>query len=82
MSGARGLDAIRAGLERRPPAWPAADQMTLAAIQELWGAWYHVEHDGGVYRATRPDGVALPEAGSPEGIESAIRADFSRWGSR
>ena len=62
---------------------PTADEMTLADIQAHWGRWYHVEYTpGGRYRATRPDEHVLPEADTPEGLESAIRADWSRWHSR
>jgi len=64
-------------------AWPTADEMTLAGIQAQWGRWYYVEYTpGGRYRATRPDGHVLPEADTPEGLDSAIRADWSRWGTR
>ena len=59
------------------------DSLTLQKLTEDWGRWYHLEYTGvGAYRATRPDGHVLPEADSPEGLDSAIRADFSRWNLR
>lgn len=65
------------------PVQPVTDQMTLADVERHWGAFYHLEClDVGAYKATRPDGMALPVASTPAGLESAIRADFSRWGSR
>ena len=69
-------------------AWPAADginvrdALTLQDIIDLWRAYYHIEYAGGMYRATRPDGYVLPEADTPAGLESAIRADWARWGAR
>lgn len=63
-------------------AWPTATEMTLAAIAEKWGHWYHLEYAAGMYRATRPDGIILPLACTPEGLDSAIRADWSRWHTR
>jgi len=81
VNGARSLSGVRPALERQP-AWPTPDQMTLATIAETWGAYYHLEYDEGAYTATRPDGFTLPQADSPESLDSVIRADFSRWGSR
>ena len=70
-------------------AWPAAggidvhDALTMQDIITDWGRWYHIEYTPeGRYRATRPDDYVLPEADTPEGLESAIRADHSRWGAR
>ena len=50
-------------------------------IVARWGAFYWIEYDG-TYRATRPDGSVLPVADTPDGLDSAIRADFSRWATR
>lgn len=67
---------------------PSADNLDVRAaltLQDIiiqWGDYYLIEYNGGKYRATRPDGRELPEADTPEGIESAIRADYSRWGKR
>ena len=64
-------------------AWPTMAEMTLAVLSERWGRWYYVEYTPeGRYRATRPDGHVLPEADTPEGLDSAIRADWARWHSR
>ena len=70
-------------------AWPTADgldvcdALTMQEILAAWGRWYHIEClPGGIYRATRPDGFVLPEADTPAGLESAIRADYARWNSR
>ena len=51
--------------------------VTLASLRVLWARWYYLEYTpGGRYRATRPDGHVLPEADTPEGLDSAIRADY------
>ena len=64
-------------------AWPTMAEMTLTALRERWSVFYYLEYTPeGRYRATRPDGHVLPEADTPEGLDSAIRADFSRWGTR
>ena len=64
-------------------SWPTAAGMTLDRIRADWGAFYRVEYtEAGRYRATRPDGLVLPEADSPEGLDSAIRADYARWATR
>lgn len=66
-------------------AWSAEvarDAMTLMEIRVKWHGYYHAWFDGSAYRAERPDGVILPPASTPAGLDSAIRADFSRWGSR
>ena len=64
-------------------AWPTMAEMTLTALAERWPVRITVEYTPeGRYRATRPDGHVLPEADTPEGLDSAIRADFSRWHSR
>ena len=70
-------------------AWPATDgidvrdALTMQELVALWGAWYYIEYTpAGRYRATRPDGHVLPEADTPAGLDSAIRADWTRWNSR
>ena len=67
-------------------SWPAAGgtacgALTMQDITARWGAFYWIEYDG-TYRATRPDGYVLPVADTPEGLDSAIRADWARWNSR
>jgi len=57
--------------------------MTLKDVQVRWSRHYHLEYtQADRYRATRPDGHVLPEADTPEGLDSAIRADWSRRGTR
>lgn len=69
-------------------AWPAEDgidvrdALTMQDIARTWGAYYFLEYSDGMYRATRPDGVDLPPADTPEGLDSAIRADWARWHAR
>jgi len=83
VNGARGLDGIRATLEHAPrTAWPTEDQMTLTAIAETWGVFYDTWFEGGMYRARRADGTALTPAPTPEGLDSAIRADWARRSAR
>ena len=64
-------------------AAPAADSdahraLELQGLAEAWGAVYLVSFDGTQYRAAcRYDGTDL-KADTPAGLESAIRAHWSR----
>ena len=71
-----------AAREHAVTAWPAADAMTLDKIRDVWEGIYDVGYADGTYRAARSL-IAGPllTARSPEGLESAIRADWARWGS-
>ena len=78
-------DPVRAKTELS--SWPAAGgtvcgALTMQDVVARWGAFYWIEYDGAAYRATRPDGYVLPVADTPDGLDSAIRADFSRWATR
>lgn len=76
-------------------AWPAAgsrstlDQITLQQLAVKWAGWYRLGYladaDGypdGVYFACRDTGGNPLAAGTLEGLDSAIRADYSRWTAR
>ena len=63
-------------------AWPSADEMTLETVRNTWGGWYDTGMAAGEFWALRLIGGPLLTATTPEGLESAIRADFSRWGAR
>ena len=68
---------VRAALERRPPAWLTADEMTLTDIQALWGRWYDTWFEDGTWHARHVLDDTPLEADTPAGLESAIRAH--RW---
>ena len=76
-------DPVRAKTElsSRPASGGTVAALTMQDIVARWGAFYWIEYDG-TYRATRPDGYVLPVADTPEGLDSAIRADWVRWNSR
>ena len=64
------------------PAWPAADAAALDNIKDVWEGIYDAGYADGAYRAVRTlGGGPLLTASTIEGIESAIRADWARWGS-
>jgi len=75
----RGVGLGRLGQDAGIP-WLAAGQMTLHDLAEAWSAVYRLACDGDEYTATR-NGEDEPSAWAAtlEGLESAIRADFSRW---
>jgi len=72
---------MRAGGDRvTAGAWPTADEMTLDALKASgWAGWYDIGFTAGEYYAFRLIGGPLLTARTPAGLESAIRADFSRW---
>ncbi len=63
-------------------AWPTADEITLQSISAAWGTVYDCGYAHGVYWARRHDAEHLLSAGTPAGLESAIRADYARWTAR
>lgn len=61
-------------------AWPTPDEMALEALAEVWKPAYDVGFADGSFCAFRwPDGPLLT-ADTPEGLGSAIRADWARGG--
>ena len=69
-------------------AWQTADgldlrdALTMQSIIATWGETYDVGFTAGAYCARRLTGGPLLTAATPAGLESAIRADYSRWASR
>ena len=63
-------------------AWPTVDEMTLDGIREAWAEFYDIGCAEGVYCAFWLfDGpMDLLAADTPEGLDSAIRADAARRG--
>jgi hypothetical protein len=59
-------------------AWPTADDMALDGIKAEWGEIYDTGIAGGEYCAFHVTGGRLLTAATPEGLASAIRADWSR----
>jgi hypothetical protein len=53
--------------------------MTLENVRDSWGGWYDAGLAAGEFWALRLVGAPLLGATTPEGLESAIRADWSRW---
>jgi len=74
VRGARGLDGIRATLERNTRAWPTADEMTLDGIRAAYGRYYDLWVDGGTYYARHVLDEEPLKADTPAGLDSAIRA--------
>ena len=63
-------------------AWPAADAVALENVREIWLGIYDVGYADGAYRAARTLAAGpLLTTDSVEGLDSAIRADWARWGS-
>ena len=66
-------------------AWPEADDitpldaLTLESVKEAWGDDYDIGLANGLCLAYRLTGGDLLAADTPEGLESAIRADYARW---
>ena len=66
-------------------AQPAADdrnvtdELLMDDIRQTWTGLYDVGYAGGSFLARRISGGDLIAAGTPAGLESAIRADFVRW---
>ncbi|HTQ88509.1 MAG TPA: hypothetical protein VMK84_03355 [Streptosporangiaceae bacterium] len=61
-------------------AWPTEDQMTLDGIHARWGRYYDLWADGGTYYARHALAGEPLKADTPAGLDSAIRADWSRRG--
>ena len=60
--------------------WPTADLMTLDEIRAAWGQQYDIGYADGAFYSYRLPGGPLLAAHTPEGLESAIRADWTRRG--
>jgi hypothetical protein len=67
-------------------AWTAAGGLAvsddLTALDNLAGTWtglYDVGYADGEFHALRLTGGPLLTADTPGGLDSAIRADFTRW---
>ena len=60
-------------------AWPTADDMALETVAARWNVCYRLGYDGSAYYADRADGAPRLIADSLAGLESLIRADWSRW---
>ena len=68
-------------------AWPLADgrdlrdEIILDQLREVWAGIYDCGYAGGAYRAVRllADGPLLA-ADTAEGLDSAVRSDWTRWG--
>jgi len=58
------------------------DGLTLQGIAARWAVAYETGYAHGVYWARRHDSGHLLSSGTPAGLESAIRADYSRWAAR
>ncbi len=61
-----------------PVMRPAAHEMTLGVLRAAWGEIYDLGFAGGEYHALHLTSGRLISAATPEGLESAIRADWSR----
>jgi hypothetical protein len=55
------------------------DALTLESVKDDWGTEYDIGLADGVFLAYRLAGGDLLAADTPEGLESAIRADYTRW---
>lgn len=68
-------------------AWPAAaghdpdpfDMLALESLRESWSAFYDIGYAGGAYWMLRLTGGSPMTADTPDGLESVIRADYTRW---
>ena len=68
--------------ERPVTAWPSAAEMTLSLVAARWSRVYAVGFNGRAYCAIRADWtdeVPPLTASTPEGLDSAIRANYARW---
>jgi hypothetical protein len=64
-------------------AWPAAEDAALDGLRAVWSLAYRIDAAGGGYEARFLFVESPPmTAATLEGIDSAIRADWSRWGAR
>ena len=72
------LDRLRQDID---PAQPATGPMTLRDVADIWHGHYDTGEADGEYHAFRLIGGPLITAGTPAGLESAIRADYARWAS-
>ena len=91
----RGLtpDDLTAAMRNPRTAWPTADETAFANVAKAWSAAYSLRYEAGMYRARfRYDDETELEAGTLAGLDSALRAHWSRvslgrhagtpWGSR
>jgi len=64
-------------------AWPTADETALDDLRSAWGAAYRIGVAGDGYEAQFVF-VESPRltAATVEGLESALRAHWHRWGAR
>jgi hypothetical protein len=58
--------------------WPAADEMALEKLQAAWGSAYIVKAEGDGFHAEYRYGEGIVRAGTLAGLDSAIRAHWSR----
>ena len=64
-------------------AWPTAEDAALDELRSAWSAAYRIDADGGGYTARFYFTESPPlTAATLEGLESAVRAHWFRWGAR
>jgi hypothetical protein len=59
-------------------AWPTPAEMALDDLAQRWGTLYDVGFAGGAFHAFLLAGGPVITADTLAGLDSAIRADFSR----
>ena len=63
-------------------AWTTNEALLLAQLREAWSGVYDVGYADGEYHAFRLIGGQPLTADTIGGLESAIRADWARWGAQ
>ncbi len=57
-----------------------SDELAMDALRQTWFEYYDIGYAASWYLARRLNGGPLLSASTPEGLGSAIRADWSRSG--
>jgi hypothetical protein len=63
-------------------AWPTPAEMALHDLAQRWAGYYDVGFAGGAFHAFLLTGGPVFTASTLDGLESAIRADWSRQAAR
>ena len=63
-------------------AWTTGEALLLEQLRDTWGGVYDIGFADGEYHAFRVIGGQPFSASTIGALESAIRADWARWGAQ